>query len=194
MRTGLREWALRPNRLRRRSDVVEAWTVMTAAVLLVLGAPLAGLAAGGLAYGEAASAAQALRAERREVRAEVLGDMPPPLPALQGGRPVTQHATVRWRGPEGTAGTTRAAVPADARRGDLVELWLDPLDRAVAPPPDASSVWQHTLATGICGAGGTAGLVLAALTLIRRVAARRRLAEWERDWARVEPRWTGRRG
>ncbi|MET9732090.1 hypothetical protein ABZZ79_15980 [Streptomyces sp. NPDC006458] len=194
MRTGLREWQLRPNRLRRRSDVVEAWTVMAAAVLLVLGAPLAGLVAGRLAYDGAASAARALRAERHPVRAEVLGDMPPPLPALQGGRPVTQHATVRWSEPEGTERTTRAAVPADARRGDVIELWLDSRDRVVAPPPDASSVWQHTFAMGICGAGGTAGPTLVAHTLFRRAAARRRLAEWGRDWARVEPRWTGRGG
>ncbi|NSL42795.1 hypothetical protein HO151_00845, partial [Streptomyces sp. 8P21H-1] len=40
----------RHNPLRRRSDVVEAWTALVVAVLLCAGAPLAGLGVGWWAY------------------------------------------------------------------------------------------------------------------------------------------------
>lgn len=44
MRTRMWGRRLRRNPLRRRSDVVEAWTVLAVAVLLLLGAPLLGAA------------------------------------------------------------------------------------------------------------------------------------------------------
>jgi hypothetical protein len=193
MRTWLRDWRWRPNELRRRSDVVEAWTVLAVALLLVVGAPLAGFAAGYLAYGDANHKAETLRAQRHAVRAEVIGDTRAPVPSVQGGRPVTQRVMVRWTDPDGAVRTSRAAVPADARRGEVVDLWLDSRGRTVPPPPDSSAVWQHSLAMGICGAAGAAGVVLLGHTVVRRTAARHRLAEWERDWARTEPEWTRRR-
>jgi hypothetical protein len=193
MRTWLRDWRWRPNELRRRSDVVEAWTVLAVTVLLLLGAPLAGLAAGVWAYGNAEARADTLRAERYQVRAEVIGDTRSPVPSVQGGRPVTQRVTVRWTEPEGAVRTVRAAVPADARRGDVVDLWLDSRGRTVQPPPDSSAVWQHSLALGVCGTAGAAAVVLVGHGVVRRTAERHRMAEWERDWARTEPEWTRRR-
>lgn len=193
MRARLGDWRWRPNELRRRSDVVEAWTVLAVTVLLLVGAPLAGFAAGCWAYDGANARAEALRAERHAVRAEVVGDTRAPVPSVQGGRPVTQRVMVRWTDPDGAVRTSRAAVPADARRGEVVDLWLDPRGRTVQPPPDSSAVWQHSLAMGICGAAGAAAVVLLSHNVVRRTAERHRLAEWERDWARTEPEWTRRR-
>ncbi|CAL9361365.1 Rv1733c family protein [Streptomyces sp. enrichment culture] len=193
MRTLLGDWRWRPNELRRRSDVVEAWTVLAVAVLLVLGAPLTGFAAAWWAYGDAHARAEVLRAERHAVRAEVVGDTRPPVPSAQIGRPVTQRVAVRWTDPDGAVRTSRAAVPAEARRGEVVDLWLDSGGRTVPPPPGSSAVWQHSLAMGICGTAGAAAVVLLGHSVVRRTAERHRLAEWERDWARTEPEWTRRR-
>ncbi|MFD8234715.1 hypothetical protein ACFV20_22925 [Streptomyces sp. NPDC059696] len=177
--------------LRRRSDVVEAWTVLVVAALLLLGAPLAGVAAARWAHGEARSLAVQQRAERHRVRAEVTARNDS-LPSVQAGGRHAYRTTVRWTDPGGATRTATARVPADTRQGETVDVWVDERGRSVAPPLDGAAVWQHTLTMGICAAGGTALVVLFGHFLVRRVALRRRMAEWDRAWARTEPEWTRR--
>jgi ABC-type Fe3+ transport system permease subunit len=192
MRTRVRGWRWQRNPLRRRSDVVEAWTVLVVTVLLVLGAPLTGAVAAWWAHQDARTTVAEQRAERQRVRAEVVGRTPGAVP-LQGGREYTYRATVRWTDPDTGVRTAVARVPAGTARGETVDVWFDGRGRSVPPPPDASAVWQHTVAMGVCAAGVTAGVVLVGHTLVRRAALRHRLAEWEREWARTEPEWTRRR-
>ncbi|MFE9775129.1 hypothetical protein ACFYOV_26335 [Streptomyces sp. NPDC005931] len=192
MRTRVLGWRWRRSPLRRRSDVVEAWTVLVVAVLLSVGAPLVGAFAAWWAYDEARAAMVRQRAERHQVRAEVLGPSPrAPSPARVGGQHA-YRATVRWtewgEGPR----TSDAYVPVDARPGDAVEVWFDARERSVPPPVDSESVRQHSLGVGACAAGCAAGAVLLAHGVVRQAALRRRLAEWEREWARTEPRWSHR--
>ncbi|MEU3852894.1 hypothetical protein [Streptomyces sp. NPDC029554] len=193
MRTRVRGWRWRRSPLRRRSDVVEAWTVLVAAVLILVGAPLVGAAAASWAHGEARTVSLQQRAERHAVRAEVIGERSRSLPTMQGGGRHAHRTTVRWSEPgEGTR-TATARVPAGARQGDVVDVWFDAHGRSVAPPVDGRAVRQHGLTMGTCAAGGVVLLVLLGLGAVRRVALRRRLAEWERAWALTEPQWTHRR-
>jgi hypothetical protein len=192
MRTRVRGWRWRRNPLRRRSDVVEAWTVLAVALLLFVGAPLAGAVAGWWAHGEARAVALEQRAERHRVRAEVVGRTPDSLPSV-GGREHTYKVRVRWSEPGSGPRTTTARVPAGTQRGDTVAVWFDSRGRSVAPPPDATAVWQHAVAMGACAAGGTIAVVLLAHSAVRGRATHRRMAEWERDWALTEPQWTRRR-
>jgi hypothetical protein len=193
MRTRVRGWRWRRNPLRRRSDVVEAWTVLAVTVLMVLGAPLVGAAVGWWAHDDARAVAAEQRAERHRVRAEVVGRVPDSPPTAQGGREQSLRVSVRWKEAGGATKTVTARVPAGTAQGEKVDVWLDSRDRSVAPPPDETAVWQHTLATGACGAGVTVAVVLLGHSLVRAAAARNRLAEWERDWALTEPQWTRRR-
>lgn len=190
MRTRVRGWRWRRSPLRRRSDVVEAWTVLVVAVLILVGAPLAGTAAARWAHGEARSVSAEQRAERHRVRAEVIDS-----DSLPSARPGGQHAyraTVRWTEPgEGTR-TATARVPADTRQGETVDVWFDDRGRNVMPPVDGAAVWRHTLTIGTCAAAGAVLVVLVGHFLVRRVSLRRRLAEWDRAWARTEPQWTHR--
>ncbi|MFB8774237.1 Rv1733c family protein [Streptomyces broussonetiae] len=193
MRTRVRGWRWRPNPLRRRSDVVEAWTVLVIAVLLLVGAPLAGLAAARWAHAEARSAAAGLRAERRQIEAEVVGRASQALPTAHGGRESTYRATVRWaERPGERARTATARVPGGTRTGDTVPVWLDSRDRPVPAPPDGTAVREHAVAVGVCATGGAVAVVLLGHAVVRRAATRRRLAEWERQWALTEPEWTRR--
>jgi ABC-type Fe3+ transport system permease subunit len=64
--------------------------------------------------------------------------------------------------------------------------------RAVPPPADAAAVWRHTLCLALATTGGTVLVVLLVHAAVRRAADRRRLREWDRDWARVEPGWSRR--
>jgi hypothetical protein len=81
MRTGVCGWRWQHNPLRRRSDVVEAWTLLIVAVLLFVVTPLVGVAAGLRAHDTARSVAAAQRADRHQVRARVVGDPPERLSA-----------------------------------------------------------------------------------------------------------------
>ncbi|CAL9597756.1 hypothetical protein SUDANB6_05389 [Streptomyces sp. enrichment culture] len=193
MGTRVRGWRWRRNPLRRRSDVVEAWTVLVVAVLLFVGAPLLGVVAARWAHDEARAAADRQQAERQRVRAEVVGRTPDRLPSVQDGGRHSYRATVRWTEPDGAARTVAARVPAGTRHGETVDVWLDSRGRSVPPPATGSTVWQHSLTTGVCATAGTVVTVLLAHGGVRRVALRHRMAEWEREWARTEPRWTHRR-
>ncbi|WP_217140096.1 DUF3592 domain-containing protein [Streptomyces sp. AC627_RSS907] len=193
MRTRVRGWRWRRNPLRRRSDVVEAWTVLAVAVLLFLGAPLLGAATAWWSHDRAQAVVAEQRAERHHVRAAVVGRTSETLPSVEGGAQHSYRATVRWSTPDGTEQSTTARVPAGTRSGDTVDVWLDPRGRSVPPPAADSTVWQHSVTIGVFTALGAALPVLLAHCAVRRVALRRRMAEWERDWALTEPQWTHRR-
>jgi hypothetical protein len=192
MRTRVRGWRWRRNPLRRRSDVVEAWTTLVVAVLLFLGAPLAGAIAGWWAHDEARAVAAAQRADRHQVRAEVVGATPGRAPAVQGGSRRPIRVPVRWSDPVTGSHTAEALVPSGSRKGDTVEVWFDSRDRAVGPPSGQTQIWQHTVTIGTCAAAGAGAVVLLGHLVVRRVATGRRLAEWEREWSRTEPQWTRR--
>ncbi|MER6029581.1 hypothetical protein [Streptomyces sp. NPDC001851] len=190
MRTRVRGWRWRRNPLRRRSDLVEAWTVLVVAVLLFVVAPLAGVAAGLRAHDEARALAAAQRAERHRVRALVIGSPPERVSAGQGDREHPYRAQVRWTEPGRGTRTAVARVSAGTRTGDTVSVWFDARGRNVAPPAGDAAVWQHAVTVGVCAAGGAAAVVLLGHAVERRIALRHRLAEWEREWARTGPRWT----
>lgn len=190
MRTRVRSWRWRRNPLRRRSDVVEAWTVLVVAVLLFVVAPLAGVAAGLRAHDEAGSLATRQRAERRQVRAQVIGGPPERVSAVADDREHPYRAEVRWAEPGKGTRMAWARVPAGTRTGDTVPVWLDARGRGVAPPASDAAVRQHAVTVGVCAAGGAAAVILLGHALERRIALRHRLAEWEREWARTGPRWT----
>ncbi|MEU6593977.1 DUF3592 domain-containing protein [Streptomyces sp. NPDC046881] len=190
MRTRVRGWRWRRNPLRRRSDVVEAWTVLVVAVLLFVVAPLVGVAAGLHAHDRASALAAAQRAERHRVRAVVIGEARERLSDVQSDRRQPYRAQVRWTEPGQGVRTAWARVPAGTRAGEPVSVWFDSRGRSVAPPPDDVAVWQHAVTVGLCAAGGVATAVFLGHAVERRIALRHRLAEWEREWARTGPRWT----
>jgi hypothetical protein len=193
MRTRVRGWRWRRNPLRRRSDVVEAWTVVIVALLLFVGAPLLGAATAWWGYGQAKAVVAEQRADRHHVRAAVVDRAPDPLSAELLGGQHSYRATVHWVAPDGTQKSTTARVPAHTRHGDTVDVWLDSHGRSVPPPSNASEIWQHSATIGSFTTIGTALTVLLAHRAVRGVALRRRMAEWDRDWALTEPQWTHRR-
>ncbi|MFC3572057.1 hypothetical protein ACFOZ0_01880 [Streptomyces yaanensis] len=192
MRTRVRGWRWRRNPLRRRSDVIEAWTSLIVAVLLCVGAPLVGTAAGWWAYDNAHATQVSLRAHRHQVPAVLAEDAPAAVPSAQGGKQPLYGVKVHWTEPGKGTRTTVAQVPAGSRHGDRAEVWLDAKGHGVAPPPSNAAVWQQTLTAGVWAAGGLVGTVLLARAVIGRVAERHRMEEWEAEWARQGPNW-GRR-
>ncbi|MGW1953193.1 Rv1733c family protein [Streptomyces sp. NPDC001920] len=193
MRSRVRGWRWRRGPLRRRSDVVESWVMPAVAVLLFVGAPLVGLATAVWAHDEARHMVREQRADRRSVRAEVVGKASGTLPVAESGRHPAAKVTVRWTEPGEAPRTAAVRVPAGTRTGETVDVWLDSRGRTVGPPPGGAAVWQNTVIIGVCATGGAIAAILAGHGVVRRAAMRRRLDEWERAWARTEPQWTGRR-
>jgi hypothetical protein len=189
MRTRVRGWRWRRNPLRRRCDVIEAWTALAVAVLLFLGAPLAGAAMGWWAYDDARATAAAQRAERHRVPAVLVENAPAAVPTAQGGKQPTYKVKVRWHEPGRGTRTGETQVSAGLRRGDRAHVWLDSRGRNVAPPTSSIAIWQQTVATGVWTASGIVALVLVVRVGARRVAERHRMAEWADEWARTGPEW-----
>ncbi|MCX4911092.1 hypothetical protein [Streptomyces sp. NBC_00878] len=189
MRTLMRSWRWRRNPLRRRSDVLEAWTALGLAILLCVGGPLAGIAAGWWAYDEARATAAVQRTERHRVRAEVTQHVPAAVPTSEGEAQPTYRVTVRWAEPGEPPRTDKARVPAGTRIGDRTYIWLDDEGQTVPAPADSTAVWQYTVTAGACATGLVAAGVLVTYVVVRRVATRHRLAEWEEEWTRTGPEW-----
>ncbi len=139
--------------------------MLAVAVLLSVGAPLVGLVTAVWAHDEARHTVREQRADRRSVRAEVVGMASDTLRMAESARHPAAKVTVRWTEPGEAPRTAAARVPAGTRTGETVDVWLD--SRVAA--------------------------ILAGHGVVRRAAMRRRLDEWERAWARTEPQWTGRR-
>ncbi|MBQ0826825.1 Rv1733c family protein [Streptomyces tagetis] len=192
MRTRVRGWRWRRNPLRRRSDVVEAWTVLIVALLLFIGVPLVGVYAAARAHDQAEQVAAVQRAQRHRVTATVVRTDPSSLPSEQTDGHASR-ATVRWHAPDGGTRTAGTEVPSGTRQGDVIGLWLDGKGRTVAPPTDDTAVWQHTVTVGTCTTLGAGLTVLLMHGGAYRLLQRHRLTGWEREWERTEPRWSHRR-
>ncbi|NBE50664.1 hypothetical protein GUY60_04325 [Streptomyces sp. YC537] len=101
-------------------------------------------------------------------------------------------ATATWHFPASRAHTETVPVPAGTRDGDRVQVWVDDEGREAGPPPDRGDTTLYAVEVGV---GTLAGTVLAggALVVVRlRLLDARSAREWEREWARIEPHWSGR--
>jgi hypothetical protein len=166
--------------------------VLSAAVLVVLLAVPIGMLAHNWEQKRSATAAATLA----PVAAQIVTPAQTADPALQSppvdpvGAALTSSTTVRYVAPDGRVLTT--VVPWAADDPAPITLWVD---RSGTPgePPSSPGVARNV---GI--ALGMAWIVVALATLfLVFVTVRMRLDEvdseqWDREWARVEPLWSGR--
>ncbi|MFB7941153.1 hypothetical protein [Streptomyces sp. NPDC056049] len=189
-------WRWRRNPLRRTTDLVEAWVALAAAVLLCVGAPLAGWTAGSSAQASLQRAVRAQQQGRVETTARVLRPAPPALSAeaRTSEQRFRRAVVARWTAPDGSprTGTVTTSRGSDAP-GDAFRLWTDRDGRAVPAPLARDTARAHAWVAGLTAA------VLAGLgvELVRRLVMRRlrfrRYARLDRAWASVGPDW-GRTG
>jgi hypothetical protein len=179
--------------MRRRVDDLEARALMVVAVLLLIGAPALGTAAGWYSYNHGRSVAAAQEVSLRPARAEVLTDAPESAPwAEETSRPVTLPVKARWTAPDGgdVKGTIR--VPPGTVLGEHTEIWLDRQGKVAPAPLNDRAIWNGAVTAGLFGLTLTASAGGVAAVAVRRTFNRRRAAEWEREWNQVEPEWSRR--
>ena len=178
-------WRWRRNPLKRRADTVEAWVVLGVWVLTVLAGVLAGWAA-------AASVEHGLARERVEWR-PLTGHLTEPAPgkaATQAGSGGDQvWAKVGWTGPDGSAHTGQVRVGPGSAVGTPVTVWTDPQGRMVTEPAPPAQAQLRASLVGVLAGVGAAGLPFAGGRLLRGRLERRRVEQWDTDWADFDALW-----
>jgi len=177
------------NPLRRRIDRVEAAVIAGLIAVFLISAPVLGAAAGHW-VGSAGMREQRAEMAWRLVPATVQGSTQGQIPSGPAG---TVWMRARWTAPDGQARRGWIPVTPGDAAGGSVRVWVTRSGSLTWPPlrhpqvqaPIALAEWLTVLVLGLllCLAAG-AGRVL---------FARRRLADWNRAWRVVEPRWTRQR-
>ncbi|WP_328766661.1 Rv1733c family protein [Streptomyces sp. NBC_00286] len=177
------------NPLRRTSDRAEAWCSGFLLAVLVLGLPVASVSAGLAVHESTMRTVQAQAAERFQVTARVTSA---PEAASGAAADEKQKVQVRWTDKDGRQQTGSAPVPLDKTAGSTVRIWVDREGTVKNPPMPASNAkaggW---LMGGMTAVGVYAGFV-AARKGMRLAFDRRRYAQWDAEWDRVEPLWSAR--
>ncbi|MEU2391269.1 hypothetical protein [Streptomyces sp. NPDC007369] len=179
------------NPLRRGADRARSrWHAVfaLACVLAVLCAIGTGLAVH--ASGERAAEARARLLHR--VTATTVAEPVGPEAARTAGPPGAS-AQATWRYPGSRVHTGPVPVPPRTPPGQAVTIWVDDAgDVSLRPPRTADAITLDAIAAG---AGALAAVVLCSGGLVsvrlRRIEAGS-LRQWEREWERVEPYWSGR--
>ena len=181
------------NRLRRRTDRIEAWITAGLIVAFLVGGPLSFIAAGRWAQ-QGVVREQHAQQTWHQVAATVL-ETAPAQPQFEFGLPWTPVVLVlaHWMGPDGKDRIGQIPVKAGTWAGRTVRVWVDTLGRPTGPPLPSSVLAERVTSAKTLAPAALALLLLGLAWLVRRVMDRRRLAAWEADWALTGPRWTRRR-
>ncbi|MFJ9898346.1 hypothetical protein ACIQPR_33920 [Streptomyces sp. NPDC091280] len=183
-------WRWRHNSLRRHSDVVEARIVLATWMLALSAGAVAGQAV-------AAQTDHYLTERRAEVHAvaavltEDASDIAPTTTGFDDGRVPVK---VRWTTADGVTHTARMKVDPQTAAGTHVTAWIDRSGQVVSKPPTATEKTLGVVGNGVLVGSGVCSTVLAGGWLVRRRLLRRRLAEWDAEWKRVDPQWRDRSG
>ena len=181
-----RLWRWRRSPLRRTSDLVEAWLLLVAWTVGVLGGVTAGVTAAVVAD----SGFDEDRFGRRQVVAvllEAAGDAPP----THAGVRDNADATVRWTTPDGRTRTGRTAVPARTPAGTRVPVWTGTRGELVSEPAGRSDAMLKSSLVGV-GASMVTGCVVWGFARAARVLLdRRRMRQWALEWERAGTRRGG---
>jgi hypothetical protein len=169
---------------------VEAWVLLAAWVLAVVGGAVVGM----VAAGAAERAFERQRAERQEVTATVVET---PRTAVDSKDSGSGHVsgddlawvTVRWTTPDGAERTGRTQAAPDTRPGARVTIWTDRHGVLAAQPLDPGETQVEAALLGTMAATFTGGAVWAGAYGVRGRLDRRRMAQWDEEWLRMDTRW-----
>ncbi|GAA4690501.1 hypothetical protein GCM10023215_29030 [Pseudonocardia yuanmonensis] len=176
---------------RRTTDRVDRAAVVLLTVAGLVGALVIGVFALAVHSSGFARADREL-SERTQVEATVLTDAPLPVPAAERGAPVTVRVPAAWTAPDGTPRTGTVRVPGRPAAGQSEPIWVDRSGAVVEAPTTRLSAFAIAVFDGAVLLVLLVGALVGARRGIGAVLARVNAAGWEREWAEVEPDWSGR--
>ncbi len=180
-------WRWHRNPLRRTLDLVEAWVILIAWIVVAVG----GVFSGVVTARATEDTLHQQRADRHAVTAQLTEDTRWGT-ATAGDVGDHVRAKVRWTGPDGATHTGITLVDAGHQAGYPVRIWTDQHGKLThAPPGDAEMALQSVLL------GGAAAVACGGLTYVTGRGVRlgidhRRAAHWDKEWEAVEPWWAHR--
>lgn len=172
--------------LRRRLDRIQSMVVLTAVLLAVLMIPVAVAVSHAVTHSIERSEAER-RSTMTQVQARALEETLPAIP--EAGTQATSSVRVSWTDPAGWPREGRANVPLGTAKDAEVTIWLDQSGEITTPPRRPGD------GAAVGGAVGLSTVMLSWLLIagLARLSVvpldRRRLRDWDREWARVGPRW-----
>ena len=172
----------RPSALRRGSDRAETGACWVALSVLVLCLPFL------LAFGSAR--AQDLRDTATHVRSTshlvmaTVSRVMPRASALGGVPSGAVDVTATWAAANGTVHTTTGVAYRGARVGDPWSAWIDDAGHQVAVPMSDSQATLEGTLVAFWVFMATAVTLTGLLALLGWFLDRRRMRDWDEDWAR----------
>ncbi|AZP15410.1 hypothetical protein ACIGMX_40820 [Streptomyces aquilus] len=180
----VRLWRWRSNPLRRRTDVVEAWLLLGLWCLAAAGGAVVGMVT---AHGVEQSLDDR-RAQRHPVSAVLTQDASDEAVKATSSDDYA-WAKVRWTAADGSSRTGLARVEPGIKAGSVTRIWLDRHGNlAPAPVSDEEAELQGV----VLGAATAVFVCVVALPLgwvLHERVDRRRMAQWDSEWAKVGPQW-----
>ncbi len=190
-------WRWRHNPLRRRTDRVEAWVALAAALLVAFGATTAGWLAGRATQGTLLATVRIQHQQRhlQWVTVDRLVSRTPldPDPETSSQRDAHRRVVARWTGRDGTAHMGQLAAPRPVETGERFRIWTDGRGRVVPRPMDASTAGTHAVLAGLGTTAGVGMMIEGARRLIVWLLMVRRFRRWDEAWERAGQDW-GRAG
>ncbi|MFJ9031828.1 hypothetical protein ACIRQP_25560 [Streptomyces sp. NPDC102274] len=178
------------NPLRRPVDRLRFCVELLLMVVLIIGLPLAGWAAGTLTYDHYQAVAHSQDAGKHRVTARLTANASHLVPVtLPGG--AVGSAPVTWTDASGTH-TGRTVAFEGQKKGTSIRIWVDRADRVTLPPENSSAGLITGVTAGIVASATAGALVSGARAGFRRSLDRRLDARWEKEWSLVEPKWSHR--
>ena len=193
MRAGRERWSPSRGRgiPRRGTDWVEtiaAWVLVSLGLVCLALSLIVGVRV----HAELLDRAHQEAVSRTPMRAVLLRDSIPLTSAVDQGSALVAQVPVRYVDPDGVVREGLASVDGALGAGDTVTVWVDRAHHIVPRPTEP----DDAAAAGYVSGGIVLVVSLAALTLmwfaVRHVALLRNCARWAREWAVVEPLWSGR--
>ncbi|MBE8472016.1 Rv1733c family protein [Streptomyces justiciae] len=177
-------WRWRPSPLRRRSDVVEAWLLLALWCLAVAAGAVAGMVT-------AHAVEQSLddrRAQRHPVPAVLIQDASDTATATTSSGDYA-WAKVRWTAADGSPRAGLARVEPGIKAGSTTKVWLDQHGALASPPVSGEEAELQGVVLGAATAVCVFVAVLPLGWVLHGRVDRRRMAQWDAEWARVGPQW-----
>jgi hypothetical protein len=174
------------NPLRRRTDRLEAAIIVGLLVTFLIAAPILAIFAGRVTDDLQLRQQQAERAWR-QVPAVLLRSPDPMSPPFG---PAGDWVPARWTTPGGEQREGRIAVDSTVRAGQSVPVWVDGAGRLTPPPLAHREIMVNVTLAAMLTPLGVAVMLVVAGWSARRLLDRRRIADWERAWRSVGPKWT----
>lgn len=176
----------RPRVTDRVEDIV-AWLLMSAWLVLLVGAWMSGYSM----HARMREQAEVARASQSQISAVLVEAVPTRTggPASVG-LPVA--AAVRWTSMDGSPHTGRVHVMSAAAAGSVVSVWVNRDGTITGSPSSASDAWVAGVLVGFNVLLLGSAVLVGTWIGVRRTTASVNADQWEREWAEVGPTWSRR--